>query len=513
MPNNIPKTAYDIPSTPLRKGMIQEEVMSFEVAPKDSVAWLENASDDTLGEITTRREFDYRGTMSATVTNGAIFNQMYNSDKAIMYTQQGRDLIQQNLISSGGTATYSNFFANTNKNRYDTLLGGYLLMTNNGNTPSVYYATGNTSTPTSMDTEFPNSVDLISAGFIGRVWGASSSGASRVYYSDVLPADWPSTALTTAAQQYLTINTRGEAIRALVQTPSILYVFSNNYIFRIANVNSVENSPLYNVGTVSQESVVKTRDGYYFYHYSGIYFLSNSGALQPVSDQIYYLIKSVPVTSKKSVFGWSKDKWVYFYLGNLTGRDSNKYYTIKLNTYTGSWSLISTRTAITCAIQGALSEFGATETSTTEDWYPASVVFNSDNVYATLDVVSPSTDGQDTYGDFKSSGNIAENIFVDVVSHWETFENERMYKQINGLSIAHEKASGFSLFVQYDNDNESTWHDVGVLNSEYITLFRDFKSEGFYRCRFRVTGITTGTRVKFSMPTVLELDNLGFKHG
>ena len=507
----------DVEIKPIVKGMWQEEWLSYKAAPEGVATWLENAADDTLGYITTRRPFKRRtpasGISISSPTAAFITNQLSgtNGDYVQLYFQQGRDLNQQQLVTSASGTVYSNFFGNTSKNRYD-VIQKTLLMTNVGGASAVYYHTGNTTTPAALDTKFPSSTDLIAAGFVGRVWGASSTASlPNLYYSDVIPSGGI-TSLSTAAQQFLVVNSRNEGITALVQTPDVLFVFTNNYIFRVFNTNSIENAPFYNVGTVSQESITKTRDAFYFYHYSGIYSLSTSGALKKISDPIYYLLKRIKPANAKSVFGWTQDIFVYFYLGQLSGYPTNKYYIVKYNTATGNWSIITTKTALVLGVSMDISEFAVNETATSENWYPPNIIMTSSEM-ATLDIFDQSADDQSVYGDFNSSGTSEKNINIDVRTEWIDFGKENHVKRISGLSVPHFNAAGLTLAYQIDNDPEDKWETVGALDNEPVTLFRDFQTKYFNRIKFRFFGESYGARMKFTMPTVIKLDDTGYARG
>ena len=514
MAKKIPsENVTDIELAPITKGMILEDVVSYKVSPEDAATWLENASDDSLGYITTRRQFKRRtpasGISITAPTKAVITNQLSgtNGDYVQLYFQQGRDLLQQRLVTSASGTIYSNFFTTTQKNRFD-VIQKTLVMTNVGT--GTFYHTGNSSTPSALDTEFPTSADLIAAGFVGRVWGAVSTGTvANVYYSDVIPAGGI-TSLSTAAQQFIQINSRNEVPTALIQTPNVLYVFTNNYIFRVFNTNSVENAPYYNFGTVSQESVTKTQDGFYFYHYSGIYFLSNAGAVKKISNPIYYLLKQVSPENQKNVFAWSQDIFVYFYLGQLNGQQANKYYTVRYNVMNDSWSLVTTKDALLVGTSTDLSEFATAETDTGEQWMPANIIMTATQM-ATLDIFDKDTDNQDCYGDFKDSGSPTDNINIDVQTKWITFDIEAHWKRVNGVAIPHVNASGITVSVQTDTDDPDRWTPVGTLDENSVTLFREFQSTAFNRIKFRYTGTSKGARVKFAMPILLQVDDLGYE--
>jgi hypothetical protein len=525
LPKEDQTTYRDVPLPQITKGMIQEEVMSYHSSPDDALSWLENADNDSTGIITTRRDIKLLPQFTGTLTNPStckIVNNLVSNDRAFVYWQEGTNLKQTRLLTSSTIYSTTFFTTSTAKNRYDTY-ARFLVLTNKGNSTSIYATAGaqvNTTLPVGLDTKFPSEVDIVSIGFANRVWGAStdttlSGQLAPLYYSDPLPQT-DLTTLTTAVQQYVVINTRGESITALIQTPKILFIFTNNSISRLFETTSSENSPYQYVGTVSQESIVKTVDGHYFFHPSGIYYMNNTGDISKVSDAIYYLLKKIKPTNLKNVKAWSRDHFVYFYLGNLTGYDTNKYYFVRYNVLNKIWTINSTKTEISCVNSTALSEYSANEPDTSISWYPPNVIMSSTNG-ATLDIVNPSLDNQSVYGDFGTSASPSSNIDIDIQTKWYTFEEitkvqENRYKRINGLSIPHTNGQGLTVAVQMDNFDKDKWEVIGTLDTDAVTLFRAYQSSSpFNRCKFRFYGTSYGARIKIGMPTVIQLDDMGYK--
>lgn len=504
---------------PVTEGVIVADVVSSYVAPEGSLGFAENFHNDSIGVLTSRPPFVRRSNFAGGVSNPIslfVVNNLTNEAKTLVYWQEGADLKQTQLITTTSITTSSSFFgSSTRKNRWD-VIQNTLVFTNYGGATSTYYAQGQnivSTPPSALDCEFPNSVDLISAGFVGRVWGAGSTNTTtNLYYSDVIPSSGI-TSLSTAAQQFLRINANnGDYITGLIRTQQVLFVFTNNGVFRVFGTTSLDNSPVAPVGAPSQEAIVKTKSGIFFYHYSGIYKLNNDGTAQEVSRRIYSLIRRVPPANQKSVFSWFDDDHAYFYLGNLTGFDSNKYYIVRYTLSTQVWTIYSVRTPILVGFSTFLTDFSSTETATTETWYPLTLVMTSDTA-ATFGVGTPDTQGQSYYGDFKSSGNPDSNVYLEAVSQWTNFGDDTNLKRVGGVSISSQYAGGLSLQYQVDNDQKDTWRDIGGISSDFVTLLRDFQSVEFNRIRFRVAGITQGGFVQVSPLTILTLDNLGYKNG
>ena len=162
------------------------------------------------------------------------------------------------------------------------------------------------------------------------------------------------------------------------------------------------------------------------------------------------------------------------------------------------------------------SAFFASGVGITEDIYPTnyllgtgtdtSGVANSTYYGGTINVYTPSTENSAVTPDW---GSIPVN--VDYQTQWLNFDIENHYKRINGISIPSENGAGLKVAYQVDKDPPNQWRPVGELSSEYITLFRSFQSEAFNRIKFRVYGDTKGVTVKIGFPTMIQVDDLGFK--
>lgn len=499
---------------PIASGVIFEDILSHYISPDDSISYVENFQNDTVGTLTSRQPFvPVSGVVPSSPVTGYVVNNLVNQDKTLVYWKQvNRDLCQDTLITSGSQTTYGTFYnQSTIRDRFD-VIQNTLLLTNYGSASAVYTHTGNTTTPAALDTKFPTSCNIISAGFVGRVWGTGETIAScNLYYSDVIPSAGI-LSLTTAAQQFLRINANnGDYITALVRTQEVLYVFTNNGIFRVFSTQSLDNASISSVGTPCQEAVVKTKAGIFFYHYSGIYQLNSGGAPQEISRVIYPLFERVPSSGHKNVFGWFDEDHAYWYLGELTGMTLNRYYIIRYTISTNVWTIYSTLTPLSYGYSCYLTEFGSTETAQTKNWYPLTVVFSSSKV-ATFNVDIPLALQTDFMGDFGTSGNESANVPLEMISKWYTFSLENKIKFIDGLSVASDGAAGFNIEFKLDK-NSNPWLPIGKLSDSYVTLFRDWQSGYFNRIKFRVTGASYGQKISVGQFTALLLEDEGYANG
>lgn len=514
--------ASDIVLAPITEGVILKDVVSHYSAPQSSLAFAENMHNDTIGVMTTRKPFYRRSSFSTQVTapiNCILAGSLVSSSYQLLYWQDGRDLkLRRAIDTGGGTFTNTNFFNNTSKNRYD-VVQNTLLITNFGN--GIFWTQGANSIPLALTTGFPNSVDVISGGFSGRVWGAASSitgpSSARVYYTDVIPLAGVTS--VTGSGSFLGVNANsGESVTGLIRIQNILCVFTQNAIFRIYNTQSIDNTPVSNVGVFQQEAIVKTKLGYYFYHPSGVYKLNNDGSVQEVSKRIAPFLQRVPTLNQQAVFGWGDEDHIYFSLGtNIQGMQSEKTYYICYTLSTQVWTIYSTYFWYpTCASTAYFTYVQSLESGLTEDWTPTTYVLgvlqNGTGNAVTFGNFNYSTENSNVYGDVGDSGGTAgQPIFIDMETQWKTMAFESHLNKVNGIAFPHENGAGLLVSYQVDKDLPNVWREVGTLDDQYITLFRDFQSEEFNRIRFRVSGQTYGEAVKLGQPTLINVEDHGYK--
>lgn len=539
---DVTTDAKDVVLQPISEGIIQKEILSHYVAPQTSVDFAENMHNDDIGWMTTRRPFVHRSSFGGHVTTPMsclLTNNLISSDSALLYWQDGRDLWYQRAISSNSNQQLVNFFSSsTIKNRFD-VLDGHVIMTNAGGANTVYFHDGGVNgtsnvTPTviftsSSTTGMPGNIDLISAGFSGRIWAADSgSSAARVFYSDVLPLGWdtaPGTFPATSQGKYITLNpNNGDKVTGFARTQNILCVFTNNGIYRIYNTQSVDNTPVSNVGAFQQEAIVKTRIGYFFYHPSGIFKLNNDGTVQELSKKVYDFIKRIPAANQPNVFGWSDNNHVYFYVGtNIPGYQTDKKYYLRYTISTQVTTILSTyNTDPACASTAYMTKLSTTasgspsgtDANTTETWFPATYLlgtFNGAGGAVTWDVFDFNTENSAIDGDGGSSTQTGQPIFINLRTHWKTMGKESHLYKVNGVAYPHENAAGFLVQYQMDNDPESQWRTLGTLDDNYVTLFREFESDEFNRIRFQITGRTKGQIVRIGQPTLISVQDYGYR--
>lgn len=501
---------YDVPSEPVSEGVIMEGVLSHYVSPKTSISYAENMHNDTVGVMTTRRPFVSRVTPTAEPLSCTLFQ---NPSASGLVVWHDNVTLKYNSIFGGSNVDITTVaLSSIQKTRYETVLGHLCFTTGTG---QPAYWDGATVAATRFGTSLPNTLFNLISFYGGYLWFAADTEINnRVYYTDTLPSSFPVGVTGAGATQYLTINApSGDRVTGFASTQNLLYVFCHNSIFRVSSPTSIDNSPIANVGVFTQESIVRTKVGFFFFHPSGVYQLTEGGIPKEISIKIRDIIQSVPVANQNSIFGWSDEDHIYFSLGKgLRGYQVNKSYTIRYTISTQVWTIYSTLGFIpVCASDRLFSSV----TASSEDYFPTNFVFGTalDTTGAktsilyggTLNVFTPSTENSVLSSDW---GSIP--IPVEFQTNWMNFDMETHAKRASGLFIPSENATGLKVAYQVDSDLPNVWREIGTIGSKFITAFDSWQSEQFNRIKFRVYGTTNGRTVKVGIPKIRVLDDVGY---
>lgn len=507
-------TTKDVLLDPITEGMISEGVLSHYVSPSGAMSYLENFHNDTLGVLTSRPPLKPSSYNPAALPGSACLYALSTTTAYIVWTE-GTTLKYATSDNTGSVNNYTSAASGSTPSRFDTILGKLIITQGSTAQPKFTDLSG---APVSLITSFPatNSMDIISAGFIGRIWGAESISAdARVYYSDVIPTGGLGS--VTGGASYLTINANnGDKVTALIRTQQCLFVFTNNGIFRIFNTQSQDNTPIVNVGTPRQESVVQTKDGYYFFHATGIYKLGIDGSVQEISTKIRPILARISPFAVNDVIGWADKDHVYFSLGKDVGNldpDGKKSWTVRYTISTQVWTLYSFYDFLpSCVASSVLPDYVSTAQISPfpTTWVFGSLISNASSYSAnTFDSPAYTTGSQE----IGVNGDLGTyKIYCKAITNWKTFGKEPHYKRVNGFTQAHENASGFVVDYVKDKDNPSVWQNVGNLDQDQVKLFRDFQSDEFNKIKFRVQGETLGSIVTIGQMGMVGLDDLGYKN-
>lgn len=507
---------YDVPSEPVSEGVIMEGVLSHYVSPKTAISYAENMHNDTVGVMTTRRPLVSRITPA-----GAVLSCIqYPSTSGVPYVGYQVGAVFYIAASPGGAAvtTSGSILDTTVPSRYD-IYGNALLITPPTSGGQLLYTYG-ASAPVALTTTFTTRKDLISAGFDQRIWMADTlDNVCRVYYTDPIAL---ASGITTAAggTAFIVIPAEnGDMLTGLIKTQRCLYVFTHNNIFQVFNTAVLDNAPVAYVGAYSQEGIVRAKNGFYFYHPTGVFFLQPGGQPQEISVKVRDIIKKVPTQNQSKVFGWSDEDHVIFCLGNnLQGYQVDKTYYIRYTISTQVWTIYSTLGFLpTCVDSQMFPQFyTSSDYIGTETTFPTVYIFGqavntagttTGTLYGgTFNVFEPTTENSLLSSDW---GSIP--IPVEFQTNWMNFDMETHAKRANGLFISSENATGLKVAYQVDSDLPNVWSEIGTIGDKFITAFNSWQSEQFNRIKFRVYGQTNGRTVKVAMPKIKQLDDLGYR--
>lgn len=501
------KVAEDITFEPITEGVIADSTVSYYVSPKNSVSSCENFNNDILGVLTYRIPLGLQFVPEATNNISAVLFQPAALANRIYY-QVNQSLLWRDAGTPTTATTYTSIFQSNYQPRY-SIIQGNLLMTC-GSLSGIKYTTG-ASAPVAIAgiSGTPTDIDLIDAGFGGRIWyGSSTNANNRVYYTDVIPA--AGVASTTGTSQYLTINANnGDYVTGLIQGQQVLYAFTTNGIFRIYNTQSQDNVPLAFVGAPNQESIAKGTDGIYFYHSTGFYKLTDGGTVQLISNRI----KSIIPRYTNPVRVWSVGDFVYFsfYYDFAVGGGSNlgsKVFRYTISTQT--WTVYNFFKNIIYATTTSL------DRSNTRRTYLFGSSGGANATFASIFEEQERGDGSISTSSASGDDNSEIQIIGSFETNWENFGMESHIKQINGIAYPSSNATGFDVAYQVDNANPSHWIPIGKLSDKTITLFKDFVSVPFNRIRFRVMGqkknpYSGGTFCSIGSPTIMKLTDKGYE--
>lgn len=332
-----------------------------------------------------------------------------------------------------------------------------------------------------VPTGFPQG-DFINAGFEGRVWVANKT-LGVIYYTDIVQFVPPTTYSLTYNGEVNFISTlapqTGETFTALFEVPRALLVFTENTITRIYGASSVDAYAAYNVGTYSQESIVKTKTGIFFHHSSGFYQFDYGSQPVEVSRRIIDFVKAIPRANYDDIVGIYDDfDCVKWYVGSVlvegvTFRNCMVRYTIS----TQVWTIYDYRgidiTALISFDDGvALNQVvGATVTSDPDDLYKTGA----------LDT------GLTDYG---------EPFYYEFIDRWRAYT--KMYyltKQISGVNVYSENAAGANLLYQKQKSGPNEWIPVGPVTEANNAVMPNSETEDFDVIRWRLVGTTKGAPV------------------
>ena len=469
------------------EGIIRSAQLNDTVTPENSVQIAVNANFDRIGAITTRPGVDnYQANITrvGSITSLATLNIQGGSN--YLYSQVGTDI----SVWNGATWTTVRTTSVSTKARYDQFLN-YVYMCNGASGDAIQVSNGSAFAATAgyIPTNLPKA-DYISAGFEGRVWLAVKS-TDTLWYTDIVQFSGGVYSFTFDPVYNFVQNLSpqdGENITGLFRVPRALLVFKQNHIYRVYGAYSVDPYPAYNVGTYSQESIVKVKDGIYFHHSSGFYMFDYNSQPTEISRRVIDFIRAIPRSYYDKVTGiydgFDTIKW---YVGPVTVEGviySNccMRYTIS----TQVWTIYDyANNEITCAVR-----YDNGTTIEQVAGFASGKVGKLD--YGTTDFSSP--------------------INFEIIDRWRSYtEMYAKSKSISGMNVYTENGAGTIVEYQTEKTPPNVWEYIDTVDTEYDALFPNASTKDFFNCRLRFTGKNSGTPIIFHGVEILSIQDKGFE--
>lgn len=472
------------------EGVIRSAQLNDTVCPENSVQLAINMNFDRVGAVITRLGIStYATTLAGSIKAFGSLNSQASSTK-YLFAQVGADIRALNSTTSAW-ASVRTLSTAAYKSRFSQFLNRvWMVNGSSGDVPKT--SNGGAFDTTDVPATFPKA-DYIQAGFDGRVWVADAS-KDILYYTDIVQSTDGTTYVTPLTFD-LTTNfissfspQDGESITGLFRVPKALLLFKQNHIYRVYSASNVDPYPAYNVGTYSQESIVQAKDGLYFHHSSGFYKFNYDSQPTEISKRVVDFVRAIPRTSYENIVG------IY------DGFDAIK------------WSIgavtVDGVTYSNCQMRYSIS----TQVWTVYDFSGTNItaLLRYDNG-TTIEQVAGTSTGlvgklDSGYTDFGA------DIYYELIDRWRSFtEMYAQTKNISGVAISSDNASGMELQYQTQKSTTNEWTDVDKVKEDYVSLFPNASTEDFNTIRMRLRGYTNGTPILYHGTELLSIQVKGME--
>ncbi len=405
-----------------------------------------------------------------------------------LYAQSGDEVYN---LTSGTWVSRRSGLSTVNKARFAQFLG-YIWMVNGsldiGGSP-VATSSGGAFSDDLVPDNFPTG-DFITTGFEGRVWVLDRI-LSVIFYTDIVQFIPPSSYVLTYDPDVNFISTltpqTGQRFTGVCEVPRALLIFTEDFIYRVYGASSIDAYPAYNVGTYSQESIVKTKTGIFFHHSSGFYQFDYGSQPVEISRRVIDFVKAIPRT----------------YYDDITGVYDG-YDAIK-------WSVGSITvegiTFTSCVMRYTIS----TQTWTIYDYVgnviTAMIQFDDET---TLNQLMGTQAGRT--GAMDTGNTDFSNLFYyDYIDRWRSFsEIYAQIKSISGINVYSENAAGANIMYQIQKAGPNVWQELGTVNDENNSLLPNASTDDFDVIRLRINGQTGGPSIVIHGIEIMQITIKGF---
>lgn len=457
-------------------GVIMPGVVDEALLPAGAVSDVLNMHFDKIGAATLRKGVTLKGSQLTASTNILGIHQ---------FLDEGAGTNDQLIAVNNTTAYYWSGSAWTairtgltaNKKARFTNFVDYVFMVNGADAMNTWDGDTSGSFGTTNAVSAPATYFIDN--FRSRVWAANTdTNPSRLWYSSI-PDTSGAIVWTGNDSSYIDISPGdGEDITGLQRFARALYVFKNNFIYRVYSINETEPDPQIFVGTYSQESIELAKNGMYWHHPSGIYRLRR-GESQPVeiSKPVNDIIKNISRSYYGNVSSWHDDDHVYFSVGDITIDDKTiNNCVIRFTISTEVWTIYSYAMEFRV---GNTYDDGSSIVQIVGDMDGKLYTYNSGNTDAGADIAY-----RLEIGPYTLSGLRAET------------------KTIRRIAALHKQAQGTDVGFRIDDARESEIENIGQLDEEQ-TIFKDLDIVG-HRFLLNISGSSNGDQLEFQGFEILD---------
>src|SRR3990167_1230328 len=464
----------------LQIGLINESAVAENKFPVDAVSESINFHFDKIGCATLRKgttlvgnaiSGDILGLYNFRDSGSGTNNQLISVNGSIVYYLSGTTWTSKRTgLTSGSKARFTTFL-------------DFVWMVNgteataiwNGDPLSGFVTSGNAAdAPTGKYIE----------NFRSRVWIAGNSTyPDRLFFSSLptkvtTPVVTWDTSVTTG--YWIDISpSDGENITGLKRDKNALLVFKPNNLYRVYSISESEPDPKINIGTYSQESIVRTKDGVYFHHSTGFYKYAD-GNVQEISKPIIDIVDSITLANFSKVCGLQDGDHICWAVGNVTYKGVT--YTNMVVRYT-----ISTQ-------------------GWTHYQYPTQFLVSADyNDDSTLFKLI----GDDSGNILKINVGKTDNgssIFYSLIHPWTNLDGFlSTEKNLNKALFSHLGGAGSNIQYQVENDEVNNWSkSLGQLKNGDT----GFDNAAIAKeMRFRIAGASVGEPFEYYGYEIFRADN------
>jgi len=298
-----------------------------------------------------------------------------------------------------------------------------------------------------------------------RVWLANTDdNPQRIWYSSVISSSGTITWNTSTG--FIDIVGGGD-ITAIKKSPRALLVFTPSITYRVFNHNEADPDPQIFVGTYSQESVVKGKDGIYFHDWDNAAIHRYDGtAPVEISRAIFPYLQGVTLANRNDVAGWADSDHVYWSVGNISLNNITfNNVVFRYTVSTEVWTIYSYPQQF---LAGTWYDDGTTREPVVADDDGNLLTFNNGN-----------TDNSTA-------------ISFSLVTRWHDLSGVLSYQDtITRLAALSRNGQGVNISYQTDLwNNEAEWEPIGKIREVPRHIFDEEITAN--KVRFRISGNSSG---------------------